>query len=105
LVDRSRIVEKFPSQKFVESLVVIDLWPWWQITSGADALLTFFLLYFADAALARVDSQRVWQGETVLKTLSTVAFLRAALSIVTMSHFFYVALVSIAPGWALRLLS
>lgn len=105
LVDRSRIVEKFPSQKFVESLVVIDLWPWWQITLGTDALLTFFLLFFADAALARVDSQRVWQEETVLKTLSTTAFLRAALSIVTMSHFFYVALVSVAPAWALRLLS
>jgi len=105
LVDRSRIVDKFPSQKFVESLVVIDLWPWWQITLGADALLTFFLLYFADAALARVDSQRVWQEETVVKTLSTVAFLRAALSVITMSHFFYVALISLAPAWALRLLS
>jgi hypothetical protein len=105
LVDRSRVVEKFPSQKFVESLVVLDLWPWWQITLGADALLTFFLLYFADAALARVETQRVWRDETVLKTLSTVAFLRAALSIVTMSHFFYVALVSVAPAWVLRLLS
>ena len=105
LVDRSRIVEKFPSQKFVESLVVIDLWPWWQITLGADALLTFFLLYFADAALARVETQRVWQEETVLKTLSTVAFLRSALSILTMSHFFYIALVAIAPPLVFRLFS
>jgi hypothetical protein len=104
LVDRSRIVDKFPSQKFVDSLVVIDRWPWWQITLGADAVLTFFLLYFADAALSRIESQRVWREETVLKTLSTVAFLRAALSIFTMSHFFYIALVAVAPPSLLRLL-
>jgi hypothetical protein len=32
---------------------VASHWPWWQITLGTDALLTFLLL-FADAALARV---------------------------------------------------
>ncbi|MEK6301018.1 MAG: hypothetical protein AABO41_09880 [Acidobacteriota bacterium] len=83
---------------------MLESWPWWQITLGIDALLTFFLLFFADAALARIDSQRVWRDETVLRTSSTIAFLRAALSIATMSHFFYIALTTIAPTSVLRLL-
>ena len=71
----------------VHSLVVPDGWPWWQITLGADALLTFFLLFFADAAL------------------SAVSFLRAALNLLTISHFFRIALVAVAPGPLHRLLA
>jgi hypothetical protein len=44
LVDWSRIEEKFPSKKLVESLVVPAGWPWWQITLAVDAVITFFLL-------------------------------------------------------------
>ena len=97
-VDRAYIESKFPSQKFVASFVILDGWPWWQITLGADALLTFCLLFFADAALARLDGQQTWREATVLQTVSTVSFLRAALSLVTISHFFHIALVAVAPA-------
>lgn len=103
-IDRSYIESKFPSQRFVASFVILDHWPWWQITLGTDALLTFFLLYFADAALARLEGQ-AWREEVVLKTVSTVSFLRAAIGIVTVSHFFFVAFMAAAPNTVLRLLT
>ena len=86
------------------SLVVPGGWPWWQITLGTDALLTFFLLFFADAALARLNSQKGWREQTVLGTVSAVSFTRAALSLITISHFFRIALVAVAPGPLHRLL-
>jgi hypothetical protein len=104
-VDRGYIESKFPSQKFVASFVILDGWPWWQITLGADALLTFLLFFFADAALARLDGQQAWREATVLQTVSTVSFLRAAFSLVTISHFFHIALVSVAPQSMLRLIT
>ena len=104
-IDRAYIESKFPSQRFVSSFVILDHWPWWQITLGTDALLTFVLLFFADAALARLDGQKTWREQTVMKTVSTVSFLRAALSIITISHFFYIALVAAVPTSVLRLLT
>ncbi len=103
-IDRAYIESKFPSQKFVASFVILERWPWWQITLATDAVLTFVLLFFADAALARLDGQETWREATVLKTLATVSFLRAALSIVTVSHFFHIALLAAAPNSVLRLL-
>ena len=91
-INLSYIESKYASQKFVESLVVPDGWPWWQMTLGADALLTFFPLYFADAALARLGSQQTWREEIVVNAVSLVSFLRAVLSLATISHFFYLAL-------------
>jgi hypothetical protein len=103
-VDRNWIEARFPGQGFIQNFVVLDGLPWWQITLGADALLTFVLFFFADAALARLDTEKVWREETTLKTLSTASFLRAVLSIATMSHFFFIALIAIAPGSLRRLL-
>jgi hypothetical protein len=85
------IVAKFSSKKFVESFLVPHVWHWWQITLGIDALLTFCLLYYADAALGRLDTKDAWDSESVARTVSCVSFLRASLAIVTMSHFFWLA--------------
>lgn|GEM_PF-3723941 len=104
LVDLSKLEEKFPSHRFVETFVVPNAWPWWQITLGTDALLTFCLLFFADAALARIDGEQAWREDRVTKTASSVSFVRAALSIATISHFFFIALASIAPASLRRLL-
>jgi hypothetical protein len=104
-VDRAYVESRFPSQKFVASFVILDSWPWWQITLGLDALLTFFLLFFADAALARLEGEQTWREEFVRTTVSTVSFLRAALGILTISHFFHIALLSVAPASVLRLLN
>lgn len=98
LVDIAYVVSLFPSGKLVASFVILDGWQWWQITLGADAVLTFCLLFFADAALARLDGEKTWREATVLQTVSTVSFLRAALSLVTISHFFHIALVAVAPA-------
>jgi hypothetical protein len=102
-LERSRYEDKFPSNRFIESVVIPYGWPWWQITLGVEAALTFFLFIFADAALARIEPQQVWREGIVLDTLSMTSLLRASLSIVTISYFFYVALKIAAPGLVSRL--
>ncbi|MFZ0772849.1 MAG: hypothetical protein WCA49_17000 [Candidatus Sulfotelmatobacter sp.] len=97
-IDVTTALAKFPSRRFVESLLVPNVWPWWQVTLGIDALVTFCLLYYADAALARLEGEGAWREETITKTISTASFFRASLGIVTMSHFFYVALTTVAAG-------
>jgi len=97
-VDWGRIEEKFPSKRLVENLVVPVGWPWWQITLAADALLTFFLLFYADAALSRLEAPQSWNEPTVLNTISAVTFLRAAMSLLTVSHFFHIALIAAFPA-------
>jgi hypothetical protein len=104
-VDKSYVESKFPSQKIVTDFVVLDGWPWWQFTLAADALLTYMLFFFSDAALARIKGQQVWREESVLTTVATASFLRAALAVVTISHFFYTALQTAAPESVRHLLS
>ena len=96
-VDISDIVSKSLIERIVTKVVVTGGWPWWQFALVADALLTFLLLWFSDAALSRLDGPGAWGEDFVLKTTSTVSFVRAALSIVTMSHFFRVALLATVP--------
>lgn len=97
-VDRSYVEAQFPSQKIVTDFVVLDGWPWWQITFAADALLTFALLFFADAALSRIEGGRPWREESVMTTVTSVSLLRAAFGLVTISHFFYIALLAAVPN-------
>lgn len=99
-IDRDKVEAMFPSQKIMTDFVVLNAWPWWQITFGADALLTFALLYFADAALSRIEAQKLWREESVMTTVVTFSFLRALFAIVTIAHFFYIALVAAVPEWA-----
>jgi len=93
-IDLTAALAQFPSKTFVQSLLVPNVWFWWQFTLGIDALMTFCLLYYADAALARLEGVGAWREESVTKTISTASFLRASLGIVTMSYFFYVGLTS-----------
>lgn len=96
-LEQSFIESKFPSKKLAELVVVFGNWPWWQFTLLADALLTFFLFYFADAALGRIDSPHAWKEERTLGTVSALSFLRATLALATIGHFFYIALRVVAP--------
>jgi hypothetical protein len=96
-IDLAFITNKFPNQKIMEYFVVPGHWPWWQMTLVTDALLTFFLFFFADASLARLEPESVCSGEAVVKTISAVSFVRATLAICTVSHFFYLALITVLP--------
>lgn len=103
LVDQKFLEDKFLSKKIVESILLPNVWPWWQITLAAEALLTFTLLFYADAALARIDAYKIWSEKIVLNTVNTISYLRAALGIVTISYFFYIALNIVAPNLVQRL--
>lgn len=96
-LEQSFIESKFPSKKLAESIVAFGSWPWWQFTLLADSLLTFFLLFFADAALGRIDSPHAWKEERTLGAVSAISFLRAVLALATIGHFFYIALRVVAP--------
>jgi hypothetical protein len=104
-IDRAHFEAAFPSAKLVETIFAASHWPWWQITLATDALLTFLLLYFADAALARLDTKHAWSEPFVLHTLSTTSFLRGAFSLATMSHFFLLALGTAFPRLSFHLWS
>lgn len=95
-IDLTFLAAKFPNQKIMEYFVVPSHWPWWQFTLVSDAVLTFFLFFFADAALARHE-EGAWSGETILTTISVTSFIRAMCGLLTMSHFFYIALISVVP--------
>lgn len=101
-IDKGYIESQIPSHEFVTSFVILDSWPWWQITLAVDAVVTFFLLFYADAALARLDDQRAWRENVVVNIVSTISFVRAALSVVTISAFFYIALGIAAPDFVAR---
>jgi hypothetical protein len=103
LVDRGYVESKFPSQKIVVTFVVLDGWPWWQLTLCADALLTFFLLFFADAALGRIEAGKPWREDPVTSAVAAVSFLRAGSAVVTVSYFFFIALAAAAPDLVNRL--
>jgi hypothetical protein len=92
LVDPKVLTEKFASVRTAELFLVPNGWPWWQLTLLTDAVLTFILLFFADAALARHDGSHPWPERTVLDVTSTISFVRVTLSILTIAHFFGVAL-------------
>lgn len=102
-IDLSYFVSKFPSSRIAHSLVIVDRWPWWQFSLTIDAVVTFFLFFFADAAITRIDDQHTWSDSFVLNTVTSASFLRAVLSIVTITYFFYVALLAAFPSVVSRL--
>ena len=97
-IDLSYIVSKLPSERLMEIVVVPSGWPSWQITSGADALLTFFLLFFADAALARRTESAAWREDTVLRIVSLTSFLRGTFGLMTMSRLCYLSITKVVPA-------
>lgn len=96
-VDLTFLATKFANQKIMEYFIVPSGWPWWQFTLISDAVITFLLLFFADAALARLESEHAWPEAKVMNTISVASFLRAMFSLLTMSHFFYIAFISVVP--------
>jgi hypothetical protein len=103
LIDRTYFESRFPSTRIASTIVIPDHWPWWQISLTTDALLTFFLFFFADAAITRIENQHTWPDNFVLNIVTSASFLRAVLSISTISYFFYIALIAAFPAVASRL--
>ena len=103
LVDRTYFESKFPSSRIASTIVIPDHWPWWQFSLTIDALLTFFLLFFADAAITRIENEHTWSDNFVLNIVTSASFLRAVLSILTMSYLFYIAWLAAFPGIASHL--
>jgi hypothetical protein len=101
-VDLKYFQSWFPSSKIADSFVMADRWPWWQFTLTTEAALTFFLFYFADAAITRIENQQTWSESGVLNVVTSASFLRAVLSIVTITYFFYLALLVAFPNFAGR---
>lgn len=95
-VDLDYIRTKVPSERLIEQVLVPSGWPWWQQILVVDALLTFFLLWFADAALPRLTSEYGWRERFVLDTTSTTSFVRATLSLIEVGYVGYLAMADTA---------
>lgn len=94
-----QLLSQLPSRQLIERFVQPSHLPWWQITLLIDALLTYLLLWFADAALGRLDDANPWPEGLVVEALSIGSFVRSGLSILTMSHFCLVAIIKVTPSW------
>jgi hypothetical protein len=68
--------------------------PWWQVTLGGAAALTFPLYFFGDAALARMEGERPWPAAVVDRAVTFTSLARAALSLATMSYWYVVAMMA-----------
>ena len=92
--DIKQLLTKIPSPKLVNSIVEPATFPWWQGTLAADALITYALFFFADAALVRLD-KNIWPERLIVGTVSGGTFLRNVLSILTMAHLCRVAVLEV----------
>lgn len=104
-VELSYFESWFPSRRIATSFVTVDRWPWWQLTLIAEALLTFTMFFFADAAITRIENEHTWSESVVSNTVNSASFLRAVLGVVTISYLFYIALLAAFPGFVDRLQS
>jgi hypothetical protein len=91
-VKASVIPEWFSTARAAEFGLMPGVWPWWQWTLVSDAVLTFILLFFADAALGRIEGGSAWPEQTVVDVTSFISFSRVTLSLLTIAHFFALAL-------------
>ncbi len=96
LLDISLLLARIPSPKLVNSVVEPGRFPWWQGALIVDALLTYMLFFFADAALARLE-EKAWPEKAVLGTVAGGTLVRNVLSILTMATLCYLAILEVAP--------
>lgn len=84
IVDQDFLNKAYLSPKFVTLIRVTDSnWVFWHITFGIEAVITFALWFYADVALVRLNSKKMWEEKTVLNVVSVISFIRWSVSIVT----------------------
>jgi hypothetical protein len=75
------VVEKLPKGLVSQVDVLVRTWPIWQVSVLFDALLTYALFFFADAALAQHDLPNRQNEQKRALHLSIAQFARAAVAI------------------------
>jgi len=95
-VDSTYLLSQVPSERLVKQVLAPSGWPWWQQILVVDALLTFFLLWFADAALPRLNAEHGWREKVVMDTTSTTSFVRATMSLIVVGYVGYLAMADTA---------
>lgn len=91
LLPLDKLRDWVPSDELIAIAVVPDSWPAWQIAVAGNALLTFGLLYWADAMFARLEARTLKRERVVANTLDLVTFTRGALSIYTVTVGFLIS--------------
>ena len=94
-IDVSVATQKIPSPRLLEAIVIAQGWHWWQMSLISEALITFGLFYFADAALARITEKQVWKESIIQGIVSSTSFLRSTLAVATMFYGFYSTMLNV----------
>lgn len=86
-----------PSPQVLSAFVVPDHLPLWQIAVGVNCVLTFLLLWLADAASPRLASG-LWPEIPVARAITALSFTRGVLSLFSVGAGFAIALRELWPA-------
>ena len=103
VIDPKSLSDRFSVVRAAEDFLVPGRWPGWQLAFVAlviNAILTFVLFFYADRALARLDSSHPPREQTVRDVTDTISFVRFTFGLLTMAYFFWLTLHRISPGLA-----
>lgn len=98
LFDIDETLTRFPSRVLADVFVYSKGWPVWQVALVFDAAMTYVLLFFSDAALARFGTPHEWPERRAIALISTLTFLRAIVAGVGVGHLFIDATVLVSRG-------
>ncbi|MDQ4087661.1 MAG: hypothetical protein M3177_06605 [Pseudomonadota bacterium] len=83
LIEISTLADHVLGTAIAQRVLASGSWPWWQVALIADALITLFLLFFADAALGRIAGKEPWPEGRTRGVLSALTFTRGFLASTT----------------------
>lgn len=87
------------SVRLASEFLAPDSWAWWQLALVCDAVVTFCLLWFADAALSRIDTPSEYPAGRVAGAIAVVTFARAASAVAVVIYLVAMAVVQVVPKY------
>lgn len=95
-VERAFLVSKLGSENLADLLLAAS--PWWLLMLATDGALTFFLFFYSEAILARLNAGLTVRATAHSAIISTAAFLRGIIAIIAVISCFSFALSALLYG-------
>lgn len=91
LITEKAAIDKYVSKEFVDSFLELRTWPWWEVALAANVILTYILYYVADWAISMNSFLSERKKNVLSGFFSFAVFVRAALSIASVTYLFSLA--------------